>query len=150
MRRGQAAMEFMITYGWAILLVLVAIAVMMYFGVLNVEKLIPERCTLPQGFSCTNFKANLTTVTLVIENALPEDYIIRTLELQGPKGEVLCTSTYDNETGWLPQYAKTSFDITPCVSAKKGKKFKSVVSMTFIDEDDLSRTRQGEIVVQID
>ncbi len=33
--------EFMITYGWAILVVLVAIGSLVYFGVLNPEKYMP-------------------------------------------------------------------------------------------------------------
>lgn len=33
-RRGQAAMEFLMTYGWAILVVLAAVAALAYFGVL--------------------------------------------------------------------------------------------------------------------
>ena len=34
-KRGQAAMEFLMTYGWAILAAIVAIGVLAYFGVFN-------------------------------------------------------------------------------------------------------------------
>ncbi|MBI1979078.1 MAG: hypothetical protein HYS62_03415, partial [Candidatus Aenigmarchaeota archaeon] len=37
-RKSQAAMEFLMTYGWAILVVLAAIAALAYFGVLSPEK----------------------------------------------------------------------------------------------------------------
>ena len=43
MRKGQAAMEFLMTYGWAILIVLAAIGALAYFGVLSPNKLLPER-----------------------------------------------------------------------------------------------------------
>ena len=36
-KKSQAAMEFLMTYGWAILVVLAAIAALAYFGVLNPE-----------------------------------------------------------------------------------------------------------------
>ena len=42
MRKGQAAMEFLMTYGWAILVVLAAIAALAYFGVFNQSKMLPE------------------------------------------------------------------------------------------------------------
>jgi hypothetical protein len=42
-KKGQAAMEFLMTYGWAILVVLAAIAALAYFGVLSPSKLLPER-----------------------------------------------------------------------------------------------------------
>ncbi|MGM5481396.1 MAG: hypothetical protein ACQESE_03215 [Nanobdellota archaeon] len=44
-RKGQAAMEFLMTYGWAILVVLLAIGALAYFGVLSPQKLLPERTT---------------------------------------------------------------------------------------------------------
>lgn len=42
-RKGQAAMEFLMTYGWAILVVLLAIGALAYFGVLSPQKILPER-----------------------------------------------------------------------------------------------------------
>ena len=44
-KKGQAAMEFLMTYGWAILVVLVAIGALAYFGVLSPDRFLPERCT---------------------------------------------------------------------------------------------------------
>jgi len=35
MKKGQAAMEFLMTYGWTVLVVLAAIGVLAYFGVLS-------------------------------------------------------------------------------------------------------------------
>lgn len=42
MKKGQAAMEFLMTYGWAILVVLIAIGALAYFGVLSPERFKPE------------------------------------------------------------------------------------------------------------
>ena len=44
-KKGQAAMEFLMTYGWAILVVIAAIAALAYFGVLSPQNLVPERTT---------------------------------------------------------------------------------------------------------
>ena len=51
-KRGQAALEFLMTYGWAILVVLVVIGALAYFGVLNPSILLPEKCTLTTGLAC--------------------------------------------------------------------------------------------------
>lgn len=37
-------MDFIMTYGWAMLVVLVCIGVLLYFGVLNPNSFIPNRC----------------------------------------------------------------------------------------------------------
>ena len=42
MKKSQQAMEFLMTYGWAIIVVLVAIGALAYFGVLNIKNLSPE------------------------------------------------------------------------------------------------------------
>ena len=52
MKKGQAAMEFLMTYGWAILVVIAAIAALAYFGVLDPARLLPERCSAPAGMDC--------------------------------------------------------------------------------------------------
>ena len=46
------------TYGWAILVVLVAIGSLSYFGVLSPDKFLPSKCTLPAGIACTDFKVD--------------------------------------------------------------------------------------------
>ena len=55
-KRGQAAMEFLMTYGWALLVVLVAIGALAFFGVLNPGKFLPDSCILMPGISCTDFR----------------------------------------------------------------------------------------------
>ena len=68
-KRGQAALEFLMTYGWAILVVLLAIGALAYFGVLNPKRSLPDTCIIAPGFSCDDFKVNLDgTATIVVRN----------------------------------------------------------------------------------
>ena len=55
-KRGQAAMEFLMTYGWALLVVLIAIGALAFFGVLNPSKFLPQSCVLGPGLACEDFK----------------------------------------------------------------------------------------------
>jgi len=41
-KKGQAAMEFLMTYGWALLVVLIAIGALAFFGVLNPSRFFAE------------------------------------------------------------------------------------------------------------
>jgi hypothetical protein len=70
-RKGQAAMEFLMTYGWAILVVLAAIGALAYFGVLSPSNFVPNKCTA-QGFTCADFSLDdaTDTVTLYLQNNL--------------------------------------------------------------------------------
>ena len=69
-RKGQAAMEFLMTYGWAILVVLAAIGALAYFGVLSPDRFLPDKCAANPPFSCTQYKAysSGTTLSLGIQN----------------------------------------------------------------------------------
>jgi hypothetical protein len=74
MKRAQAAMEFLMTYGWAILVVLVVIGALAYFGVLNPQNLLPDRCEMQQGFYCKDYvitdqaAATLDDITFTFQN----------------------------------------------------------------------------------
>ena len=73
-RRGQAALEFLSTYGFAFLLILVMIGALSYFGVLNPKGLVPDRCVAPAEFSCADYRvqtnAGAGSMTIVLINNL--------------------------------------------------------------------------------
>ena len=77
MKKGQAAIEFIMTYGWAILAVLVAIGALSYFGIMSPSKYFPEKCIFPAGVHCKDFRvyqgsSNNLVLQLTIENKLQE------------------------------------------------------------------------------
>ena len=78
-KRAQAAMEFLMTYGWAILVVLIAIGALAYFGVLNPSRFLPNKCTFSAGVSCGDFLLSEAGNDLVLRltNNLGETVIIQ-------------------------------------------------------------------------
>jgi len=57
-KKGQAALEFITTYGWAFIIILTAIAALAYFGVLKPP--IADRCTIGPEFVCLDYRLRLT------------------------------------------------------------------------------------------
>jgi len=83
--KAQAAMEFLMTYGWAILVVLVAIGALAYFGVLSPEKLLPEKCIVATGSGLFCDK-NLVTadaagdkITMRLKNINTDPIVIKSI-----------------------------------------------------------------------
>ena len=72
-KKGQAAMEFLMTYGWAILVVLAAIGALAYFGILSPDRWLPTKCTMAGGFSCIEHKEQVNSVYVVFQNNLGAD-----------------------------------------------------------------------------
>lgn len=55
MRKAQAAMEYLITYGWAVLIMLVVVGVLFYLGLFTQNPV--ATCTFQNaGFSCYSYK----------------------------------------------------------------------------------------------
>ncbi len=53
-RSAQSAMEYLMTYGWAILIIAVVLAALFELGVFNGSNLGPQACIAQAGFVCEN------------------------------------------------------------------------------------------------
>lgn len=50
--KAQGALEFLMTYGWAFLVILVMVGALAYFGILNPSKFLPDRCNFGAEVMC--------------------------------------------------------------------------------------------------
>ena len=57
--KGQAAIEFLVTYGWAIMAAMVVIGALTYFGMTNPSTSLPDKCIFSNAFACKDYQ--LTT-----------------------------------------------------------------------------------------
>ncbi len=69
-KKSQAAMEFLMTYGWALLVVLIAISALAYFGLLNPSKFLPEKVELGPGLSPVAYTMENGALTVYLKNNL--------------------------------------------------------------------------------
>lgn len=103
-KKAQAALEFLMTYGWAILVVLAAIGALAYFGVLNPSNFLPNKCVASPGWGCAD--KPVVTTTEIAQTIMPSlgydiDTTTATITVTGTsttapdfcvKGEVDCAS----------------------------------------------------------
>ena len=61
--KSQAALEFLTTYGWAFLVILIMIGTLAYFGILNPSKVLPSRCNFGAEFQCLDYAISESTNT---------------------------------------------------------------------------------------
>lgn len=55
-KKAQAAMEFLMTYGWAMLIVLVVLAALFFLGIFNPAT--PNTCLISAPFNCQDVKVS--------------------------------------------------------------------------------------------
>lgn len=78
-RRGQAALEYIVTYGWAFILILVAFGALAYFGVLSPNRWLPDKCDLGAQLECQDYQVVAgppSTVSLYVRNSFGKDILI--------------------------------------------------------------------------
>jgi len=81
-KKGQAALEFLTTYAWAFLVILIMIGALAYFGVLKPTKILPDRCTFGTEIGCIDYKITSgTTFDLRLKNNIGEPIIIDDIQI---------------------------------------------------------------------
>jgi len=145
-KKAQAAMEFLKTYGWAILVVLAAIGALAYFGVLSPDRFLPEKCTLPSGIACLDFTGSTTSVSLVIQNSAGFDMSNVTVVANATGYTLACTATGDNV---LTDGEKDTFTCIPTPNLPAGK-FKGALYVDYINtQTTLEHSKVGELILKI-
>ena len=141
-KKSQAAMEFLMTYGWAVLVVIAAIGALAYFGVLSPEKFLPEKCILEPGLTCVSSKIEASQSTLIIANGLGKTITATSLDVGG------CSGTFNND---MQSGNSTKFVLTACSNGVSKDKFKGEITFKYTEKDTgLTKTAYGNIVTKIE
>ena len=152
-QRGQAAMEFLMTYGWAILVVLIAIGALAYFGVLNPGRFLPRSCILMPGLDCSEFKVDNDfggQVQLVIRNGLGESIDFSSLNVDtNLDGTGDCTALDPaaiSDGALSPQ-----LDIAGCTIGNVGDRFRgNIIGIYTLSGSTLTHSMTGTLVTEIE
>ena len=85
-KKGQAALEFLTTYGWAFLVILVMIGALAYFGVLDPTRFLPQRCQFGAELYCARYTLDGTQdiARFELRNSLPDTLYINHTEYKRP------------------------------------------------------------------
>src|SRR3989344_8880835 len=141
-KKAQAAMEFLMTYGWAILVVLAAIAALAYFGVLSPEKFLPEKCLIETGFTCISSKVEPSQSTLVLQNGYGRTVIINRVDIG------TCSNTFNNTLTSEDQF---TFVLTGCNNGVTKEIFKGEIIVKYTEKStNLSKTAYGTINTKLE
>jgi hypothetical protein len=137
-------MEFLMTYGWAILVVLAAIGALAYFGVLSPDRFLPEKCTLPAGVACLDFVGTTSSVSLIIQNSGGFD-------MQNVSVYVNSTTANFNCNESDPTMTDGEKETYTCggLSLPSGK-FKGTLNIRYTNtQTNMTHTKSGDLILKI-
>jgi len=142
MRRGQISIEYVSTYSWSLLAVTVIIGAIIYFGVLEPERFVPEECRFPSGLHCIDYQADTSGIVIVIENSLGFNIINMGVNINGSNCVTNATGPASLLNGAQGTY---SFTCTPL----RGK-FMGLLDVTYTSQPTLQPHRKhGAITVSV-
>jgi hypothetical protein len=142
MKRAQAALEFLMTYGWAILVVLAAIGALAYFGVLSPSRFLAEKCVLPSGIACLDSTASRSSMSFIIQNGFGFDLDNVQVSVNGTGCFAAAAGPTRLENDRQAMYVVTC-------SPPSGK-FKGDLTVAYTNQDTgLSHVKSGELILQI-
>lgn len=146
-KRSQAALEFLTTYGWAFLVILIMIGALAYFGILKPSKLLPERCNFGSEIDCQDFQIKYGTtgldgeLRLRLKNNIGEAIQINSFVIQSESSDdIACDVTNfddgncDVKNAWSPsEVCDIIFDDCDSknVGFVKGDKEKVYITATY-------------------
>ena len=148
LRKAQAAMDFLMSYSWAILVVLIAMAALSYFGFFSPDNFLASKCKLPTGFDCVDFSLDgeNNLIILILRNRLGFDAQSVAVYLKG------CNILVGPQIDSLPNGAQAYF-IIPCAEGTliRGFKYASDLNVTYVNWDiGTTHKIQGIIIGRVD
>lgn len=139
--KGQAATEFLMTYGWALLVVLVAISALAYFGVMSPSKFLPEKCMLSPGYQCVDYLITTNSSRMIIKNGAGDNIVITNLKIGECEGNFSTTIENGKQEDFL---------LTGCNNGVEGSSFRGEVSVEYINViSNFTKEITGEVVTKI-
>lgn len=148
-KKGQAAMEFLMTYGWAIMAFIISLLALTYFNATPLRSPTGQSfCALSPGFTCKDFIVGASGVSLIIENGLGVNLLDVTANItnspQGPCVESTPPKRLDDK--------KSESFFVPCQNIKEiGSKFKGDIVVKYRKEGSaLSSTSTGLIATKVE
>lgn len=147
-KRGQVALEFLMTYGWAILVVLIAIAALAYFGVLNPQRFAPESCTISPGISCDDFKINSTSVVFILENGMGQDLTNVNVTFSTCNQSTEADGN-DNWNDGTKLGGSNGIMLVGC-SFTSGSRIKQDINVTYTTPLGIAHTKTGQVVGRVE
>ena len=107
-KKAQAALEFLTTYAWAFLVIMLTLGSLYYFGIFDFSKYIPEKCFFPSQFSCIDFTMDSSSISLKLSNNAGEDLSVTSLQITNDADPAVSCAASPTPLAWI---AGTALDI---------------------------------------
>ena len=134
-KKSQAALEYLSTYGWALLVVIVTLAILYSSGLLNYNKLLPSTCTFTSQFECIDFDVDHASsqISFLLVNSIGETIHVDNISISDDAARPLsCIPSQPSLSDWNNS-VKKDFNLTDCTGGAfvRGERLNAKVELTY-------------------
>ncbi len=152
--KGQAAVEFLTTYGWMFMIILVVFGGLAYFGLTDVKSNIPDSCTINKAFSCNAYVANETGFYAIeITNVDNKKINVTDMVCEFPFTQEQIAFGYDDvlfNPGETRVYMCFADTLSTSIADFEGKHlYKFKFAYTYDEPEPLTKVATGEFFTQV-
>lgn len=142
-KKGQAAMEFLMTYGWAILAAIIAIGVLAYIGVFSPSNYISNMVTVNAPFGTTQeLSIGTASIQFVMRNGGGDSSTISNITVAGCGSNLTSMTLADGSTQLMT--------VTCSPALTSGDKFSGDLTITYLTGEELvALTSSGKVTGRV-
>ena len=158
-RKAQAAVEFLTTYGWAFLVILIMISALAYFGILSPSKFLPNRCNFGAEFQCVDYQLSSVApfISMKLKNNVGQAITISNIKMEAETGTLancasvpaipfnMLSGTIDDIT-FSAVACGTDLTAVGIVKGEKGKVLVTIDYFSLISGAGYRKQAKGEIL----
>ncbi|MEM0149283.1 MAG: hypothetical protein QXW10_00080 [Candidatus Micrarchaeaceae archaeon] len=154
--KAQSAMEYLMTYGWAILIISIALSALYMMGLFSPSSYISSTCIFPADFSCLqDFMASNGTLSINVEQATESPIEITAIGCNSNVTDANMQLYTGSNAIYIPIGGNYTFNV-PCYSGSAlfsgspGSLFKGYVIINYTDlETGFPHMTTGTLVQKI-
>ena len=153
--KSQAALEFLTTYGWAFLVIILMVGTLAYFGVLSPGKILPGRCNFGAEFQCLDYQIVQTgaapnpQLKIKIRNSVGEPIDVTAFTITKDDGTTISCTANSTVSSWRSGEVKhlgwTSCSSTGWVASSKVKVLVTLRYNNVASGSGYGKDVQGEV-----
>jgi hypothetical protein len=153
--KGQAAIEFLVTYGWAILGVVIVIGALTYFGIFNTQRYINDECLFGDQMICEDYVAyNDGSVKLTLRNNFGVDIDVTAIEIKSIYGRFDCNPADGVPAGLAPIGIGDVFEINCYITGRTipvndKLRYRTTITFKKSSPTSASHNQTGDVIVTV-
>lgn len=130
--KSQASLEFLTTYAWAFIVIAVTIGALYYFGIFDLGRYLPQKCTFPEQFKCLDFSLKPTSFLFKLVNNIGENVCVKSVQVTND-GSPPLSCTFNSAPH--PQGACAASEFEWAYSVEKEFEFTSCSNGAYIPDE---------------